>query len=658
MRLSVLVWVLAALTTGCAASSSTGAPPSESTTENVRRLGAILDYVAADYGGAVANGAIADQGEYAEQLAFLDDAHELLGQLPARDDAARWSTRVDDLRGQVQSFAPAEQVATTARALRKDLMAAQGVVVAPTSDPVFERGRSLYAANCASCHGAGGGGDGPVAPSLHPPPRSFLDTGTMDAMSPVRVFNALTDGLPGTAMPSFGQLSSSDRWNLAFFVFTWRQGPEVAAMGAAPFKQAGVAGNASALADVTDTELLERLRGAALADDDARAALAFARREAVYRRSGAPFDTARAALGAANAAYRGGDGGEARQLASSAYLDGVEPHEGALAAVDADMVHRLETEFLELREAIADGDPPDQVEQRVLRIGALLDQADRRMGGSGGTRVAILSAAVIVVREGFEAALLVLLLFAIARRSGAGAGEMRAIHLGWLAALGLGVVLWLASGAALQALGGASRELLEGGVSLIAAVVLLAVSHFVLARRDAQRRITALKARLGAASTSHVRRGLILASLSFVAVFREAFEVVLFLRAVMLDAAASSWAIGAGVAIGVIAVAALTALAGRIGQRLKPGVLLTAMGTLLCVLAVMLAGKGVRALQEAGTLSITPIRAPTVEWLGVFSTRQTLVAQVVVLVVFLSIATWPWLRARRHPSTGSAAVGS
>jgi len=643
MRLYLLTYCLVAVCAGCAVSSSSSTPPSETTTENARRLGAILDYVAADYSGAVANGAIRSQDEYAEQLAFLDDAAELLCRLP---DGASWTARLDDLRAAVKSFASADQVATTARTLRRDLMAANGVVVAPTAAPVLARGRDLYAQNCATCHGAAGGGDGPVAATLHPPPRNFLDTATMDAMSPVRVFNALTDGLPGTAMPSFGGLPSHDRWNLAFFIFTWRQPADVAARGERPFKASGVASNASALADLTDTELLALLRSGVGNDDVARAALAFARREAVYRQAGAPFDVARTALAAANAAYRTGDHDEARQLASSAYLDGVEPHEGSLAAADADAVHRLENEFLELRQAIADGDPPDRVEQRVLRIGALLDVADRRLSGSGGTRVAIASAAVIVVREGFEAAFLILLLFAIARRTGASAADMRAIHIGWLGALGVGVVVWVASGAALAALGGASREWLEGAVSLFAALVLLTVSHFVLARRDAQRRIAALKTRLGDKSASPMRRQLIFASLSFVAVFREAFEVVLFLRAVMLDAAVSGWTVGLGAVIGVVSVAGLTVLAGRLGQKLKPGVLLTAMGTLLCVLALMLAGKGIRALQEAGTLSITPIRAPTVEWLGVFATRQTVVAQVVVLVAFTAIAGWPMLRGR------------
>lgn len=653
-RWRLLGCLFAALVAACAASPASAPPPSESTTQAVRRFGAMLDYVAADYGGAVANGAVTSQDEYAEQLAFLDDAAKLLAGLP--DQGGMWASRMVALREAVSTLEPADRIAAVARELRRDVMTAQGVVVAPTAAPVFARGRDLYAQSCASCHGTAGAGDGPMAVQLKPPPRSFLDGATMDAMSPVRVFNALTDGLPGTAMPSFGALSSTDRWNLAFFVFTWRHTPEVAARGARVFEAAKLAGNASALADVTDGELVARLGEARIGGDEARAALAFARRDAVYRHSGAPFDTARAALAAANAAYRAGDHEAARQLASSSYLDGVEPHEASLAAVDADAVHRLENEFLALRQAITDGESPDRVEQRVLRIGALLDVGDRRLDGSGGARVAIASAAVIVVREGFEAALLVLLLFAIARRSGATATDLRAIHLGWLSALGVGLVTWLASGAILTSLGGARRELLEGAVSLVAALVLLAVSHFVLARRDAKRRVAALKHRLTASASSPWRRGLFLASLSFVAVFREAFEVVLFLRAVMLDAAVSGWTIGAGVALGVLAVVALTVLAGRLGQKLRPGVLLTAMGTLLCVLAVVLAGKGVRALQEAGSLSITPIHSPTIEWLGMFATRQTFLAQLLVLIAFACIAGWPTIREwsrRNSPSTSA-----
>jgi cytochrome c oxidase cbb3-type subunit 2/cytochrome c oxidase cbb3-type subunit I/II len=76
-------------------------------------------------------------------------------------------------------------------------------------------GESLFAANCASCHGAKGAGNGPVAGALAPRPTNFhLKNPTRE-----RVLEVLADGLPGTAMPPWkSQLSEDQRQALAEFV--------------------------------------------------------------------------------------------------------------------------------------------------------------------------------------------------------------------------------------------------------------------------------------------------------------------------------------------------------------------------------------------------------------------------------------------------------
>jgi high-affinity iron transporter len=74
------------------------------------------------------------------------------------------------------------------------------------------------------------------------------------------------------------------------------------------------------------------------------------------------------------------------------------------------------------------------------------------------------------------------------------------------------------------------------------------------------------------------------------------------------------------------------------------------MGTLLCVLAVVLAGKGVRSLQEAGVLGIRPLGVPRVEWLGIFPSLEGVAAQLLVLVLFVAIALVA-LRATRRQRT-------
>src|SRR5687768_16104395 len=77
-----IVVALALLVTACSSPAPPPAPPGASQEDEIRRFGAILDYVAADYAAAVVDGKIVDQGEYDEQIVFLKDAVALSAKLP------------------------------------------------------------------------------------------------------------------------------------------------------------------------------------------------------------------------------------------------------------------------------------------------------------------------------------------------------------------------------------------------------------------------------------------------------------------------------------------------------------------------------------------------------------------------------------------------
>lgn len=654
MRLS---FFLAALLVACTPAPTGVETADPTTTETVRRLAAMLDYVAADYAGAVADGRVVDQPEYDEQLIFLRDAGALLAELPP-ETAGPFVAELAEVRELVTQVAPSERVATSARGLRKRLLAAFGVVFAPTSALSMERARELYGAVCAQCHGAGGAADTPMAAQLRPPPRSFLDPAVMAELSPVRVFNALTDGIEDTAMASYGTLSASDRWSLAFFVFGLRHGEEDGAWRAAyESGDQSVPTTAVALAQMTDAELVDALARSGVAEDARPRALAYLRVQAPFESTGAPMDRARELLAEVVAAAHEGKASAARRLAAAAYLDGFEPFEAALRARDDALVVRLEQEFLDLRTHIPEREISDAdrqaVEQRVLRLGLLLDTADQALRGAGGAKVSFFASLAVVLREGLEGALLIMLLLGMVRGSGGSAGDRRAVHLGWLVAVGVGVVTWFLSSTIIDALGGARRELIEGVVALLAAVVLLLVSHFVLARLDAGRRVAAFKEKLGQA-ISTPRRRLVLASLAFVAVYREAFETVLFLQAILLDSSSNAAGVLAGLLAGLLGLVGLVIGMNRIGRRLRPGPLLFALGLLLCLLSVALAGKGVRALQEAGVVDIHPVAGVHFDWLGMYPTVETIAAQSIALGVFLALTAWSVMRGRTRAAMATA----
>lgn len=79
--------------------------------------------------------------------------------------------------------------------------------------------QTLFLANCASCHGELGDGDGTT--QLDRPARSFKDGGFSFGNTPGALFRTLTTGIPGTPMPGFeSALSVEQRKLLADYVVT------------------------------------------------------------------------------------------------------------------------------------------------------------------------------------------------------------------------------------------------------------------------------------------------------------------------------------------------------------------------------------------------------------------------------------------------------
>ena len=618
----------------------------------VRRVVALLDYVAADYGGAVSDGAITNQTEYKEQLAFLQEAKERVGALPGHDETRRQVTGVIEKATQlVIARAAAPSVADAMQRARVALIEGFELRLGPSSRPSMERGRALFAQSCAACHGPSGGGDGPAAATLDPRPRSFRDPEVTSMLSPVRAFSALTDGIAGTAMVSFSGLPDADRWSLAFYVTALRHDAAAVERGRAAVERAPeMAGlDFTALADLRDVDLDDRFARGGVARDDRGDTLAYLRAAAPFRSRDSLGDIRRA-LVAAKAAYGAGDATgarRARHLLTEAYLDGFEPMEARLMTTAADLVRRIEDQFLALREGSDRGMSTDEFRAGVDALLVQLEAVNARLEGETSPWSAAVAAFVVVVREGVESVLLVLLLLGLAKRAGA-ESDRRSVHAGWSAAIGAGIVTWFAS-AAVVALGGGNRELVEGIITLLAVVVLLYAGHFVLARMDAQRRIGALKLRF--AAITPVRRKLMLFALSFIAAYREAFEVVLFLRAILLGAPGAGTQVAAGAALGLVGSIGVFVVIARVGKRLNTSLMLNVGGALLCVLAFVLAGKGVRSLQEAGVVGVSALDGPRVDALGIFPTFQTLAAQVLVLAVLVAVT---WLAPRRAEPAGAA----
>ena len=86
----------------------------------------------------------------------------------------------------------------------------------------------------------------------------------------------------------------------------------------------------------------------------------------------------------------------------------------------------------------------------------------------------------------------------------------------------------------------------------------------------------------------------------------------------------------------------------RFSQKLPVGKFFTYSSVLIAILAVVLAGKGVAALQEAGLIGVAPLsHVPRISMLGIFPTTQVIVAQIATLIALIVGFRWNQLKAAR-----------
>lgn len=605
-------------------------------TDQAATLWRLLDYVAVDYREAVdEQGTIVSDGEYAEMREFSRTVAERLETLPERPETPVLRSQAADLVVAIEGRAPPAAVARDARALAAALIAAYPMPLAPAAPPDLKRGEALYQQQCAACHGVGGAGDGSLSAGMEPPPIAFTDTDRAAERSAFALYQVTTQGLDGTAMASFASLPVEDRWALAFYVGGLSYSPEQKDEGAKLWN-AGVG-----RAEVTDLKGLSATAPAALAAvhgaERAAALMAFLRSEpsAVVAGSGELLSLARARLAESSAAYARGDAAAAGELALSAYLDGFEPVEPLLAARDSALRVRIEAAMTELRARIARRVPAAAVAEQAAAVEALFDRVEATLSDdSAGALSAFLGALTILLREGLEALLIVVAIIAFLRKAERG-DALPYVHAGWIGALVAGVATW---GVAtyLISISGAGRELTEGIAALFAAVVLLFVGIWMHGKSQAGVWQQYVKQKLSHALSK--RSAWFLALLAFVVVYREVFETILFYAAMWTQG--EHRAILGGAAVAALLLVGIAWAMLRYSRRLPITQFFAASAALIAVLTVVLAGKGIAALQEAGVLGVATLAGPRIDWLGVYPTWEGLGTQIAVLLVLIAGFAW------------------
>ena len=629
-----------------AAPAVTGAAAAAPAGEQVQLLLHVLDYVAVDYPGAVKDGQVASRGEYDEQVEFVAQARGLIGRLQARPERAALAADADRLVAAVDAKRPGDEVAELATRLRWAIVRAYDVEIAPRRAPDLAHGAALFTSQCAPCHGAEGRGDGPAGRGLDPPPINFHDAERMTKRSVYGLYSTITLGVSGTAMASFRALSDADRWALAFHVANLGADQAALRRGEALAQKGGDRATFPDLASIATRSArdIESAHG-----PEATALLMYLRRhpDRLVPTGGGAIARSAERLRDSVAAYREGRARHAQDLATSSYLDGFEPVEASLDVVDPGLRAEVEAAMTRYRALLRAGAPAGEVEVEAAKLERLLARAqDRLDSASLSPGATFLSALVIVLREGLEAILVVAAIYALVARAGR-REAVAYVHGGWVLALAAGGLTWLVA-SYVVAVSGATREVTEGVSALAAAAILLYVGFWMHGKSQAHQWQAYLDRRLSVALAGRARWAL--AAVSFLAVYREAFETVLFYEALAAQAGPGGRAaLFGGLGAGAAALLVLGSLVVRGSLRLPLGQFFTASAALLGLLAVVLAGKGIAALQEAGWVPVHEVRVPSLPALGLYPTLQSLVLQA-ALVLLIAAGVVYLRRAPRRPS--------
>jgi len=613
--------------------------------QEVKRVLSLVDYIGGDYKNAVQGGKVINEEEYNEMLEFSADSLRLFGELRSSSgDKEGIELDLIKLRKKIGDKSSTKEIESITGSIKNKIISTYGILTYPKNHPSFKVGRDLYERNCAQCHGILGAGNGPVAPNFNPPPTNFTNGSTVGGLSPFKVYNTMSFGIEGTAMPSFTQLSEDDKWNIAFYVLSLRFSQKDSKEGGKIFKSTNIPDSIKepkTLSSLSDDELSDRLKPNIGNNSDLPMVFAYLRRGLIetegYKED--PLAVTRATLKEAIGLYNKGDRKEAYNKSLEAYLEGFEKVESVLALKDETFTRTLEAKLGRMRGLIQNEKPIDEIRALHTEIETDLKRASvvLQNGEPLGKALLFINSLAIMLREGLEAALIVAAVLAVLVATGA-RNAIGYVHLGWGLALVAGLLTWFLAQTVIS-ISGAQREIIEGVTSLLAAAVLFYVSYWLITKIEVRKWKEYIQGKVKKALTK--KSLFALASVSFFAVYREAFETVLFYQALLLQAGTAKDEVIWGFIVGTVLLLCLVLVVFKLGLRIPLKYFFSITSFLLYFLSFVFAGKGIRELQEAGIIGITPLNfIPQIEILGIYPTVETSTVQGILLIALIISLFW------------------
>jgi len=357
-----------------------------------------------------------------------------------------------------------------------------------------------------------------------------------------------------------------------------------------------------------------------------------------------PFRQIHANMSQALALQAQGQGREAAELVSDTYFDVFEASgiETAIAARSSSLKTGLESQFNEIRSAMMGHIERPKLEAKVNKFLEQLQAVELQLSNAGSSWWdKFLSSMMIIVREGFEAILIVGAITAFLIKSG-NRKYLALIRSSVFSAIGASLVL-AGIFTFVFRLSAARQELMEGVTMLIACAVLFTVGHWLIARAESEHWMRYIRHSVADSLSTKSQRALWFTC--FLAVFREGAETVLFYQALWSSAEASSRPhVIAGFVVGcfLLAVIYFVFKTGILRIPMKPFFRVTS--SLLYYLAFVFAGQAVVELQAGGYLLVHEVPViPTIHALGIYPTVESIALQSFVLLALLGSLIYVYL---------------
>lgn len=243
----------------------------------------------------------------------------------------------------------------------------------------------------------------------------------------------------------------------------------------------------------------------------------------------------------------------------------------------------------------------------------------------------------ILLREGLEALLILMALLSALTVAKQAKGK-KYVYAG----VTLGLLASVAMALALQQFfpnlsGGKSRETLEGVIGVIAVVLMIGVGAWLHSKSSVKNWNAFIKRHMGEVLTTGSFVSLF--GLSFLSVFREGAETLIFYMGILPNISTANFLLGIGMALAVLAVLAFIML--KTSVKLPIPTLFKVLTWIIYFLGFKILGMSLYRLQLTGYLSRDMLpNLPVIEWVGFYPTVQTIIAQVLYILAIVALITY------------------